>query len=342
MLPNELITKIFLLSTDSYFAEGFYKLMLVNKSFHEHLVGLQTVFLTTYFKTRPDLLFFIEPYRSWVVRCASAEATVISLLRSHHAYWHEKTPKEIEQGRKEPDDGSRLSLPCNVGDYLKSSRGSAHRLVRLAVKHSKPDLVRYMFRELGASVDQKHLYSFETKDMGRSNPLWQLDLSRDVDMLRLLVREFGLDVDSAYDGYTAVFDDYVRDDYALEGESMDREVLWLMLEGGGPISTMLDFGDYEDEVHLLERNRDILLDMFCNEERTVEHGGSTFHLPEQGTLLFLKLINRSYMHDDSNCVKLVKDVVRRGRSTWSEAHLFAVNNNLQRVLQVFNEDENLV
>ncbi|KAI8803055.1 hypothetical protein BJ742DRAFT_857812 [Cladochytrium replicatum] len=339
MLPNELITKIFLASTDSLFSRYFYKLMLVNRSFRKHLLSLQSAFLNTHFKTRPDLLFSIEPYRSWAANCASSESTVISLLRSQQEYWREKVSKEIELGWDEPSDGTQLSLPGNVDADLKTGQGSAHRLVRLAVKHSKPELVRYMFRELGASVDQNHLYFIGHKDMSRCNPLWHVNLKHDIPMLRMLVHEFELDVESAYDGYTAVYDDYVRDDYELEGEGMDREVLWLMVEGGGMISTMINFypNDDEEELRLFERNRDILFDMFCNEERTVEYGGVMYQLPAEGSLLFLRLFNRWNIRIDPIRMGVIREIVRRGRPTWSEAKQYALENNLNPVA-LFNQN----
>ncbi|KAI8809185.1 hypothetical protein BJ742DRAFT_771319 [Cladochytrium replicatum] len=314
-LPNELITNILLNSIDSYFSKAFYGLILINKGFHDHLFAQQSAKLNSTFKYRPDLLFTLEPYLQPGV-----------LAREGF--------RELQEAWDEPDDPTLyLDILENVDPKLRSSRGTAHRLVRYAIEHSKIHLARYILRDLGASANQRHLYLYRGgKDLSLANPLWHLDLDRNVEMLRMLVHEFGIDT-GVYSGFTTVFQDYVMDDE----RDLEREVVWLLVEGGAEVIDMVDFQPPSDYLWLWERNHALVLDMFCREERTVLFQGSTYRLPEQGVELFLRSASRNHILNNSQGWATLREVVRRGIWTWEEAIQYANDNGLERIASQMNQ-----
>ncbi|KAI8806602.1 hypothetical protein BJ742DRAFT_816481 [Cladochytrium replicatum] len=327
-LPNELLTSILTRSAGSYFTEAFHELILLNKSFHFHLLACQSAVLHSTFKLRPDLLFQLEPYRSWLKRSAASERTVISLLQSNLGYWRAKVSRELLLAWEEEDEGGLPPELLNqVNEELRSSKCSAHSLARYAVQYSKVDLVRFLLRDLGASASQKHLYFYDgAKDFNLANPLWKLDFDQNVELLRMLVHEFGIDT-GVYNGFTTVFEDYVMRD-----EDLNRDVLWLLVEGGAATLEMIEFQASSEYLDLWERNHSTLLEMFCHEERVVRVQGVSYRLPAEGVQVFLKLADKSLIFTHSSGWKMVRDVIRRGGWTLGQARQFALDNELRHVI----------
>ncbi|KAJ3129527.1 hypothetical protein HK098_001003 [Nowakowskiella sp. JEL0407] len=255
-LPIEILLQIFITSANESSPDHFYNLCLVHPSLTP---ALKTN--TLYGKFGPntyrlDRLFY-PTHKHWITTNPHhAEQVILSMLQHTKPFWQKKISHEISSGYNE----MRIDMfnkpvfceppPKDLYEYQAKhwirASGCAHRLLRKCIKFNMYHAVRFLVSELGASVSQRHMWSLNTKDLGRYNCLYAVfntQVGVDKKMLRMFVKEFGADAD-CYDGYTTLIEDYITE--LDEGVELDEEVLCLLVDGGANLAEALRDQVYAD------------------------------------------------------------------------------------------------